>query len=202
MPQSGQDVPDDTDARLVVLSIEHPYSKEPGNPALTFANSILESRGNSPRIFRNTLVFLAVDKIRLQELDEAVRKYLAWDSIIREKETLDLSPHQIPQADNQRKSADSVVTARIPEAYKWLLVPEQDSPQESMKWESYQLNGQDALAVGASKKLKSKELLSSSFGRLRMELDRIPLWRGNHVQVRQLVEDFAKYVYLPRLVRF
>ena len=35
--------------------------------------------------------------------------------------------------------------------------------------------------------------------RLRMELDRIPLWRGDHVAVRQLAEDFARYVYLPRL---
>jgi len=32
-----------------------------------------------------------------------------------------------------------------------------------------------------------------------MELDRVPLWRGNHVQVKQLVEDFARYLYLPRL---
>jgi hypothetical protein len=34
---------------------------------------------------------------------------------------------------------------------------------------------------------------------LRRELDRIPLWRGNHVGIRQLAEDFALYVYLPRL---
>ena len=32
-----------------------------------------------------------------------------------------------------------------------------------------------------------------------MELDRVPLWRGDHVAVRQLVEDFARYLYLPRL---
>jgi hypothetical protein len=31
-------------------------------------------------------------------------------------------------------------------------------------------------------------------------MDRIPLWRDkNHVPVRQLVEDFARYLYLPRL---
>ena len=35
--------------------------------------------------------------------------------------------------------------------------------------------------------------------RLRMELDRIPLWRGDHVAIRQLAEDFARYLYLPRL---
>src|SRR4029077_5931816 len=33
MPQSGQDVPDDLDARLVVLRIDHPYRKEPGSAA-------------------------------------------------------------------------------------------------------------------------------------------------------------------------
>jgi hypothetical protein len=34
---------------------------------------------------------------------------------------------------------------------------------------------------------------------LRRELDRIPLWRGNHVTIKELAENFAKYVYLPRL---
>ena len=30
---------------------------------------------------------------------------------------------------------------------------------------------------------------------LRLHLDAVPLWRGNHVGVRQLVEDFAQYPY-------
>ena len=59
-PQSSQDVPDDRDARLVVLGIDTPCSKEPVNAATTAAKAILESRGSIPRIHRNTLVFLAV----------------------------------------------------------------------------------------------------------------------------------------------
>jgi hypothetical protein len=37
--------------------------------------------------------------------------------------------------------------------------------------------------------------------RLHLEITQIPLWRapGNHVGVKQLVDDFAKYVYLPRV---
>ena len=56
-------------------------------------------------------------------------------------------------------------------------------------------------AERASKKLKSDELLIVNFAasRLRMEMDRVPLWRGNHVTVRQLIEDFGRYLYLPRL---
>jgi hypothetical protein len=32
-----------------------------------------------------------------------------------------------------------------------------------------------------------------------MELNRVPLWRGEHVAIKQLAEDFARYLYLPRL---
>ena len=35
--------------------------------------------------------------------------------------------------------------------------------------------------------------------RLRTELDRIPLWTGNHVSIKQLCEYMARYLYLPRL---
>ena len=201
MPQTSTDVPDDTDARLVVLSVAHPYSKEPGNPAEVAAKAILEYRGTAPRLFRNTLVFLAVDKSRLQDLDEAARRFLAWESILVDKDALDLSTHQLKQAEAQKKSADGIVAARLPESYQWLLVPVQASPQAPVEWQASRLSGQDALAARASKKLRNEELLITSLAgtRLRMELDRIPLWRGNHVSLKQLAEDFARYPYLPRL---
>ena len=93
------------------------------------------------------------------------------------------------------------MTARIPETYQWLLVPTQSTPQSPVEWQSFRLTGQDALAVRASKKLKNDELLVTSLGsaRLRMDLDKVPLWRGEHVAIRQLVEDFGRYLYLPRI---
>lgn len=200
-PQSGADVPDDLEARLVVLAASHPYSKDADNPAETAARTILESRGNTPRLYRNTLVFLAADKTRLQDLDEAVRKYLAWQSILADEAQIGLTTHQKKQVEQQMAAADSAATARLPETYQWLLVPVQNNPQAPMTWEAVRLAGTDALAARASKKLRTDELYLTSFApsRLKMELDRIPLWRGDHVSVRQLVEDFARYLYLPRL---
>ncbi|MGH9716808.1 MAG: hypothetical protein ACRD4R_08815 [Candidatus Acidiferrales bacterium] len=202
LPLSNQELPDETDARLVVLSIEHPFTKDPKSAALTQAKSILEMCGNIPRLFRNTLVFLAVDQSRLQDLDEAVRRYLAWDSIVREREALDLSPHQAKQAENQKTSAETVVTARLPEAYQWLLVPVQTTPQAEIEWQTFRLSGQDGLAVRASKELRKRDMLLPAIAGtvLRMDLDKVPLWRGEHVAIKQLVDDFARYLYLPRLV--
>ncbi|MFZ1124205.1 MAG: Swt1 family HEPN domain-containing protein [Candidatus Baltobacteraceae bacterium] len=203
LPRSGSDVPDDLDARLVVLPAEHAYSKESNSGAEIAAKAILESRGSTPRLYQNTLVFLAADKVRLQDLDEALRKYLAWLSIVAEKETLNLDPHQARQAETQKQAADGAVTARIPETYQWLLVPEQSSPQAPVVWHAVRLTGGDALAVRASKKLRSDELLVVSLGStiLRKHLDAVPLWRSDsdHVAIRQIVDDFARYLYLPRV---
>jgi hypothetical protein len=90
---------------------------------------------------------------------------------------------------------------RLPETYQWLLVPVQGTPQAMVEWQAIRLSGQDPLAVRSSKKLRSEELLLTAFAatRLRMALDRVPLWRGDHVAIKQLVEDFARYVYLLRI---
>ena len=201
VPQSGADIPDDMEARLVVLGTEHPHSSGSNSKAQAAATAILENRGNTPRLFRNTLVFLAVDQTRLQDLDEAIRRWLAWSSILQDKETLNLDPHQVRQAEAQLKSEDGAVVGRLPEAYQWLLAPVQSTPQAAVEWQALRLTGQDPLAVRASKKLRSEELLVPVLAgtRLRLELDRVPLWRGDHVEIRQLADHFARYLYLPRL---
>jgi predicted AAA+ superfamily ATPase len=197
----GTEVADDYDARLIVLGVGQPYSKEPGSPAEQAARAILANRGPAPRLFKNTLVFLAIDSVRVQDLDEAARRHLAWDSIVADKDQLDLSPHQLKQAEEQRRSADSTVAERLPEAYQWLLVPTQTSPQAEMELQAVRVAGQGPLAVKATKKLRSNEQLLVQYAGtlLRLELDRVPLWRGDHVSIKQLAEDFARYFYLPRL---
>ena len=202
LPQSGHEVPDDLDARLVVLGVNYPYGKEDESPAETAAKAILKSRGGIPRLYQNTLVFLAADKVRLQDLDEAVRNYLAWESIVAESEQLALSHYQVKQAETRKKTASSILIARLPEAYQWLLIPVQRDSKASVEWQTVRLSGNDPLAVKVSKRLKNDELLITSFAatRLRMELDRVPLWRGDRVSIKQIVEDFARYLYLPRLI--
>ena len=201
LPQTSADVPDDYDARLVVLSAEHPYAKGDENPAQEAAKTILETRGNAPRLFRNTLVFLAADKVRYQDLDDALRRHLAWQSILAEKVELNLDPHQTKQAEMQLKAAEDTVAARLPETYQWVLAPEQATPHATLEWKEIRLAGTGTLAERAAKRLRNDELLVMQLAGsiLRLHMDTVPLWRGDHVSVRQLAQDFATYLYLPRL---
>ena len=75
-----------------VLSAEQAYNKELGNPAQAAAKALLETRGSTPRLYRNTLVFLAADKVRLQDLDEALRKFLASLTLRDSPVLMDLGP--------------------------------------------------------------------------------------------------------------
>lgn len=207
MPLTSADVEDSPDARLVVLGIEYSHARGTDSAAINAARSILENRGTSPRIYRNAIVFLAPDKTKLQDLDEAVRRYLAWKSIVAEVNELDLAPAQQRQAATQMDAADKTVDARMPETFQWLIIPVQESPQGDMGWQEFRLTGREPLAVRASRKLTNDALLLVQFAPtlLRIEMDRIPLWRRaengqeHHVAIKQLSEDFARYVYLPRL---
>jgi hypothetical protein len=215
-PSSPGDVSDEPEARLVLADPEHPHIKEEwGSAAASHAAAVLDSRGASPRRNRNAVVFLAADKARLEALQSATRLYLAWHSIEKDKEALNLDPFQVSQVKTKVRETDETVRVRIPEAYVWLLVPEQErgadgsvDPQGKVVWQNLRLQpGPEPLALRASRKMKGEELLLTSMGptRLRLELDRIPLWRSAgtgpaaHVALRQLAEDFGRYLYLPRL---
>ncbi|WP_395740335.1 Swt1 family HEPN domain-containing protein [Prosthecobacter sp.] len=203
-PAAGNDVADEASAALVILGPETEWSKDANTPAIAAAQTILQSRGNSPRLFQNALAYLAPERARLDELEQAVRSYLAWDSILSDAEgdrpALNLDNFQRAQATSQRKIADQTVQSRISETFTMVLVPSQDRPDSPVNWTALRATGSDPLAVRASKKLKPDHLITS-YGAvsLRMELDKTPLWRGNHVSIKQLVEDFARYAYLPRL---
>lgn len=201
-PTSHADVPDEMETRLVILGPEHPHTgKSVDSQARKEVAAILDSRGSGPRNYKNSIAFLAADSSRLKELEQAVRQYLAWESIWDEREQLNLDGYQTRQAEGKRKNADDTVDARVPETYHWLLLPGQPDPKGAMEWAEVRLQGQDALAVRASKKMKNDMTLLTQMGgnMLRLELDRIPLWRGDHVGLKQLAEDVAKYLYLPRL---
>ncbi|HXF63064.1 MAG TPA: Swt1 family HEPN domain-containing protein, partial [Caldilineaceae bacterium] len=204
-PASSGDVPDEDSARLVILGPEYLHVRRGTlTPAYLEATKILQSRGNAPRLYQNMLVFLAPDESRLVDLEQAIRSYLAWKSIHEEAARLNLDEFQRHQARTRYEEADRTVDARILETYFWLLIPFQPDPANagSLALEERRLQGQEPLAVQASRRLVNDGFLYRELGALplRMELDKFNLWgAGDHVTLRQLWEYYARYPYLSRL---
>jgi predicted AAA+ superfamily ATPase len=203
VPENSGEVPDEMEARLVVLGPDYPHDTTGESKAKTAAEEILTSRGQQPRIFRNALLFLAPDRRRLGELEQAMRLFMAWRSIVDDEETLQLTPFQKRQATTKRDEWDKTVAARIGETWVWAMAPHQpDSKRPGIEWAINRVSGQDPIATRAGKRFESDDVLLTQLGprRLRTALDQFGLWRDqDHVEIKQLIADFATYLYLPRL---
>ncbi|MCL4805199.1 MAG: DUF499 domain-containing protein [Anaerolineae bacterium] len=203
-PRSSGDVADEARARIVVLPPGAPHRRQrTDSEAMIQAAEILDKRGNAQRLFKNMLVFVAPDENGLLELEEAVREFLAWQSIKDEEEPLNLDAQQRRQVSNSLKTADSTIDSRLQEAYRWLIVPDQPEPLGPIELKAYGIGGSDNLYNRAAQRLRNDDLLIHHFSpdNLRMELDKF-IWsdeRGHEVGLKQLWAYFAQYCYLPRL---
>src|SRR5262249_57671560 len=81
------DLPDEREARLVILGPEHPHTaRDAQSPARAEAAKLLEWRGPPPRNYKNTGALLAPDATRLNELQQAVRQHLASSSLLEARQ--------------------------------------------------------------------------------------------------------------------
>lgn len=200
----NSDIIDDRDVKLVIFGPKGAHSgKSQDSEAIIRARDILENRGPSSRIFRNTLAFVAPDSSKLKGLEKIVRRYLGWENICGriDSDEFPVDAHQKKQARVKKESSDNDVNIQINETYKWLLVPTQPEATGKIIWSEYILRGSGSIAELASKKMIENELLIENMAgsRLKLDIDRIPLWEGNHVSIAKLADYIAQYVYLPRI---
>jgi len=166
-PPDSSDVPDEPTARLVILRPNHAHKRNrEDSPARKVTQSTLDMRGNTPRINRNTLVFLAADERELQNLNQAVAQFLAWSSILRDKDTpLDLTASHLNLAEKKKTEADNTINARVGQTLIWALVPCQDDPAGPITWEQHKVSaGGGALTERTATKIRNVERLYPSIG--------------------------------------
>ena len=201
-PADSADVGDEPGVRLVVLGPRHTYAATGESEAKAAAERILKTKGGAPRTCQNTLLFAAPDKRRLGELQDAVRTWLAWRSIVAEAESLDLTPFQQSQAKSKRADWERTVESRLRETWCWAMAPHQPHPlKPELEWDVNRIGGQEGLAASAGKRFEGDEAMLTRMGarRLLQEMDRFDLWEGrDHVNLKKLAGFFAAYLYLPR----
>jgi predicted AAA+ superfamily ATPase len=204
-PSSSLDVPDEQTARVVILRPADEYkATNKSNTAMTAVEDILNNRGNTPRIYRNMLAFIAPDQDLMSSLKQEVRLYIAWKSVKDDSEDLNLDAAQNRETDNNLRRSNETVEARIKEAYCWLLVPyiDKDTDMKTIVWDTVRISGgNDGIVSKAAKKMFQNEAIITEWAPalLRMELDNV-LWKDtDNIAVKKLWEYLCTYCYLPRL---
>ena len=171
------------------------------------AANILNHRGSSPRIYKNTLAFLAPDHENLSSLQAEVKRFIAWKSILSDKDDLNLDGNQIRETQQNLDRSNQTVELRLKETYCWLLTPYID-PDEDMKtiqWDPGNISGGDAtiVAKAAEKMLQTDQVITNwAPAILLMQLDDL-LWKDrDDIQIKKLWEYLTTYCYLPRLANY
>jgi uncharacterized protein len=203
-PPETTDVVDEDRVRVVVLGPDSTHKRTTyETAALQDAGRLLENRGNSQRLYKNMLVFIAPDENDAEALGAAARSYLAWDSIREERDQLNLDAQQRRQVETSLEKEDETFDLRLRSTYSWLLVPTQPDPMKPIKLQASKISGDDNFYDRAARRLRNDGLLIYQWSPdiLRMELDKY-IWdeeRGWEVGLKQLWEYLARYCYFPRL---
>ena len=140
--------------RLVVLppALSLASRSSENDDASPEALKILHQRGDSPRVRRNTLLFLAARRDEVRNLRNAVRRYLAWHSIVNgETRIQNLTGDRLGQARSAVSNADREVMNELVRAYRWALAPFQSDPQKA----EYDLNQSQTSAPDSGEIFKS-----------------------------------------------
>jgi predicted AAA+ superfamily ATPase len=207
-PASSNDVPDEQAVRLVILRPRDTYKRNSTScHALSVVEDYLNNRGTAPRIYRNMLAFMAPDLDKIGSVEQEVKRFMAWTSILSDKDDLNLDGGQVRETQNNLKRSNDTVELRLKETYCWLLVPyiDQYGDMKTIQWEISDVGGgSDSIVTKASRKMLQAEQIITKWAPalLQMCLDDL-LWKdSNAIQVKKLWEYLSTYCYLPRLSSF
>jgi len=172
----------------------------------------LQRRGAGQRKFRNALVFVAADESTLDTCRQLARKYLAWKSIVDDKELADsLTRAQYEDARSRMGSSLEVLTQRIRHAWSHVLYPvgPQDvanshGPAIGFDIEHCSVSNRapgKPIAQVVYDKLKANSVIIDQLGPNTLMAELRKVWNEDapHMAVTTLVDWFASYTYLPRL---
>jgi hypothetical protein len=201
-PSGSGDIPDTPSVRLVLLNPEQAYKHDNTDcPALAAVKDYYENRSAAPRMYRNMIAFVAPDSTIMSQLKQDMRFFLAWRSIEKDTPGLNLDSAQQREVKDNLHYLETTIHNRLQEAYSWLILPVQDGTNP-VTWSVSKVSGLHDPVSKAAQKMKDDELLIDALSPkiLSMEMARFNLWKDrNHIQVRELWEDYAKYVYLHRI---
>ena len=183
--------------------------RDQDTPAMKLAADIVEHKGPGQRRNRNRLAFLAPDQAALEDIQNVVRKKLAWASIMRDaRGILQLPPAQEDDAKKKLAEQETAALNAVRRGWKHLLLPQEPQPASPNAARGFDLEpvaltnrGSDPMPLAqlAWKKCEDDGLIVSQLGVLDNDLGKVWQPEHPHVAVRQLRDWFAQFPYLSKL---
>lgn len=204
-PGVTSDVPEAETVRLVVLHPRHTVTpKTKDGSGRDFADELFKFRGSAARQYSNTVVALAADQNRWDEVEESLRSHLAWGQIASAVRELDLTQSQAEHARRRENETRAVVDQRLASAWIWAMFPEQRDGSQPATTTLVKVEGDDPrIAVRAGLRLGRDQVVytGTSPRSLSLIFDQYlrSRWNRGFLAVGELWQYHLQYPYMPRL---
>ncbi len=117
--ESASNIPDSDDLKLVILKKENQSA----------INNILKTKGQTPRVYRNTLFFLYPLESERPSFSNTMKRKIAYDYIERDQ-NLNLSDEQKKEIKKELKTAEADVKESIRKLYRIVAIPSREGTKE------------------------------------------------------------------------
>ncbi len=120
VPKNSKDIPDTPEMKLIVLS----------NRDDTFSQELLKTYNNKTRVYHNTLFFLTPSSGKAVQLQDAIRKIIAYEEICKDN-SLNLSTTQKGEVNAKLRNVNKTLDDALQHDYRTVLIPEKEGFSEA-----------------------------------------------------------------------
>jgi hypothetical protein len=213
-PDNPIDVEAARSIALTILSPAYCHTARAEDPssAQAIVKDTLQRRGAGQRRFRNALVFVAADESGLDSCREIARKFIAWRSIVNDREmSQNLTGAQLEDATSRVGQSAEGLAQRVRSTWSHVLYPVQtaDGGNGLGPATGFDLEHTSVVNRAPGKpipqvvydKLRASGVIVDELGpdTLMAELRKVWEQTTPHIEIATLLDWFASYVYLPRL---
>jgi len=190
------DIPELKSPSLIVL---HPSLYHNGNKY--FESSIKEialKKGNSDRIYRNTILFLSISNQGKTSLYVAIREYLACLKIKDEYNTT-LEKDQKSELSSRTEEANKKVQKEVVTAYNQVHKFSASKGIDTIELKQFSESLDRQISNNLYEALKEEEWLLESIGHNTLVKNNLVPSDGNPIQANQVLEAFLRYDDKPMI---
>ncbi len=116
-PKESKDIAESEDLKLVIFN-----QSIKGSNLLVKMKEFIENKGETPRVYRNTILFLTALENQRDNFDQITRRRLAYDMIIKDA-ALNLSVEDRKNITETVRKEDEALKGQVKMLYRLVYVP-------------------------------------------------------------------------------
>ena len=214
-PDNPTDIDDRRAVALVILppAAVHDPGAGPQSRAVELAGETIDRRGSGRRRYRNSLLFVAADAAHVEAARENARRERAWRSILDDADLRqNLTLAQANDAEGQTRRSGEALRQSVRGAWVHVLhpgPPDEAGAGAASGGRGYVMHATRLVNRGGGKsvpeavwdKVSADGTVFGEIGPANLAKSLEPIWSAEqpHLNIEDLRDWFASYVYLPRL---